>query len=73
MADWAACAAVERDPSTVSGAWVAKGTRVTVDAILANAGDYAPERIAEMFPGLSPEAARQIIEFHKQAVHAHSA
>jgi uncharacterized protein (DUF433 family) len=66
MADWRRCEVVERIPGKVSGAWIVKGTRVPVDAILANAQGHTPEQIAMMFEGLSAHDARQVIEFGGQ-------
>jgi uncharacterized protein (DUF433 family) len=66
MADWRRCEVVERIPGKVSGAWVVKGTRIPVDAILANAHGYTPEQIAMMFEGLSADDARRVIEFDCQ-------
>lgn len=34
MIDWSSCSALEQDPSRVSGAWVFRGTRVPVAALL---------------------------------------
>ena len=36
MSTWKTCAAVERDPEKVSGAWVFRGTRVPVSALFEN-------------------------------------
>ena len=36
MSNWKECAAVERDPRKVSGAWVFAGTRVPVSALFEN-------------------------------------
>jgi hypothetical protein len=36
MLDWSKCAAVERVPGKVSGAWLFKGTRVPVTALFEN-------------------------------------
>ena len=66
MTDWRRCDVVERIQGKVSGAWIVKGTRVPVDAILANADECSPEQIAMMFEGLSAHDARQVIEFDKQ-------
>ena len=41
MNDWSTCAAVERDPQKVSGAWVFRGTRVPVSALFENLEDGA--------------------------------
>lgn len=66
MTDWRRCEVVERIPGKVSGAWIVKGTRIPVDAILANAHGHTPEQIAMMFEGLSAHDARQVIEFGMQ-------
>jgi uncharacterized protein (DUF433 family) len=69
MMDWSKCPDVERIPGKVSGAWLVKGTRLPVDAILANADDYSPEEIAtDLFQGITPEIARRIITFARQNV-----
>jgi len=36
MIDWSTCAAVERHPARVSGAWVFRGTRVPISALFEN-------------------------------------
>jgi uncharacterized protein (DUF433 family) len=36
MLDWSKCTALESIPGKVSGAWVFRGTRVPVSAILKN-------------------------------------
>jgi uncharacterized protein (DUF433 family) len=65
--DWSACEDVERIPGKMSGAWLVKGTRLTVKAILENADDYTPEVIAnEIFEGVEPDTVRRIIEFARQ-------
>jgi len=65
--DWTQCPDAERIPGKVSGAWLAKGTRIPVQAILDNAEDFTPEQIAtEIYEGLSPDQARRIIEFARQ-------
>jgi len=68
-ADWSQCALVERIAGKVSGAWLVKGTRLPVWAIMNHADDYTPEEIAtEIFPGVSADVVRQIIEFAKSHV-----
>jgi uncharacterized protein (DUF433 family) len=41
MLEWASCSAVERSADKLSGAWVFKGTRVPVKALLDNLEDGA--------------------------------
>ena len=53
MLDWTQCAAVERVPGKVSGAWVFKATRVPVRALFENLEDGAfgtPWRAIGHFP-----------------------
>ena len=65
--DWSDCPDVERIPGKVSGAWLVKGTRVPVWAILENADDLTPEEIvSEVFEGLSAETVRRVVEFAKR-------
>jgi uncharacterized protein (DUF433 family) len=74
MIDWTACEVVERVPGRLGGALVVRGTRISVDLVLANAADgFAPSELSMMFPGLSEEDARRVIEFASQAAHAHPA
>jgi uncharacterized protein (DUF433 family) len=63
--DWSKCPEVERVPGKVSGAWVVKGTRVSVQAVIDNAEDgYTPEQIAgEIFEGLPLDRVRSVIRF----------
>ena len=63
MIDWSACNAVERDPQRVSGAWVFKGTRVSVAALFENLDDGAKlDEFLTWFPGVSREQARDVLE-----------
>lgn len=60
---WAGCTAVERDPQRLSGAWVFRGTRVPVAALFENLEDgiSLPEFV-ELFPGVTQEQARAVLE-----------
>ncbi len=44
--DWSQCPDVERIPGKVSGAWLVKGTRLPVWAIMEHADDYTADEIA---------------------------
>ncbi len=67
MIDWSKSPDAERIPGKVGGAWLVKGTRLPVDAILIHADDYTPEQIAtEIFQGITPEVTRRIIMFARQ-------
>ncbi|WP_158765757.1 DUF433 domain-containing protein [Terricaulis silvestris] len=57
--DWSQCPAVERNPAKVSGAWLFKGTRVPVVALLENLrGGATIDDFLAWFPGVEH---RQVI------------
>lgn len=63
MIDWSSCAAVERDPERVGGAWVFRGTRVPVAALFENLEDGAlASQFVEWFPGVTLEQVRAVLE-----------
>jgi uncharacterized protein (DUF433 family) len=67
MLDWSQCAAVERTPEKVSGAWVFRGTRVPVKALFENLEDGARvDVILEWFPGVTREQAEAVLR-HAEA------
>lgn len=60
---WAGCAAVERDPNRVSGAWVFQGTRIPVAALFENLEDgVSLAEFVELFPGVTEQQARLVLE-----------
>ncbi|MBI5387851.1 MAG: DUF433 domain-containing protein [Verrucomicrobia bacterium] len=64
MLDWQQCAAVERRPGKVSGAWLFKGTRVPVKALFENLEDGARvDDFLEWFPGVSHEQVEAVLEY----------
>ena len=63
MIDWSSCAAIERDPERVSGAWLFRGSRVPVSALFENLEDGVPVgEFVELFPGVTLEQARAVLE-----------
>jgi uncharacterized protein (DUF433 family) len=61
--NWADCPAVERDSQRVSGAWVFRGTRIPVAALLQNLEDgVSLVEFVELFPGVSTDQAQQVLE-----------
>ena len=63
MIDWSSCAVVERDRERVSGAWVFRGSRVPVAALFQNLeGGLPVGEFVELFPGVSLEQARAVLE-----------
>ncbi len=60
---WTGCPAVERDPLRVSGAWVFRGTRIPVAALFENLEDgVSLTEFVELFPGVTDQQARQVLE-----------
>jgi uncharacterized protein (DUF433 family) len=71
MLDWSQCAAVERTPAKVSGAWVFKGTRVPVKALFVNLEDGARvEEFLEWFPGVTREQVEAVLRHAEQSLAA---
>ena len=63
MIDWSSCAAVERDPERVSGAWIFRGTRIPVAALFENLEDGASAtQFVEWFPGVTLEQVRIVLD-----------
>lgn len=62
MIDWSTCAAVEREPQLLSGAWVFRGTRIPVAALFENLEDGVPVRqFVVLFPGFTLKQARAVL------------
>lgn len=69
MLDWSQCAAVERVPGKVSGAWLFKGTRVPVCALFENLQDGASiDDFIEWFPGVTREQVEAILEHAERSL-----
>jgi uncharacterized protein (DUF433 family) len=63
MLDWTQCAAVERVPGKVSGAWVFKTTRVPARALFENLEDGATvNEFLSWFPGVTREQVEAVLE-----------
>jgi uncharacterized protein (DUF433 family) len=69
MIDWTNCPDVESVPGRCGGQPVVKGTRIPVEAILANAADCTPEEIAgpDIYPDLSVDVVRRVLRFARLA------
>jgi uncharacterized protein (DUF433 family) len=71
MLDWSQCAAVERTPGKVSGAWVFKDTRVPVKALFENLEDGARvDDFLEWFPGVTREQVEAVLRHAEQSLAA---
>jgi uncharacterized protein (DUF433 family) len=63
MFDWSCCAAVERNPGRICGAWAFKGTRVPVKALFENLEDGATvDDFLDWFPGVTREQIQAVLE-----------
>jgi uncharacterized protein (DUF433 family) len=61
--DWSTCAAADRHPGRVSGAWVFHGTRIPLAALFENLEDgVSIGEFVELFPGVTLEQARSVLE-----------
>jgi len=64
MLDWSQCAAGERVPGKVSGAWLFRGTRVPVEALFANLEDgVSVDEFLAWFPGPTREQVLAVLRF----------
>jgi uncharacterized protein (DUF433 family) len=62
--DWSKCPEVESVPGKVSGAWVLRGTRVSVAAVFENLGDgLTIDEIVELYDGLTREQVLTVLNF----------
>jgi uncharacterized protein (DUF433 family) len=69
MLDWTQCAAVERVPGKVSGAWVFKTTRVPVRALFENLEDGATVNdFLTWFPGVTREQVEAVLEHAERSL-----
>jgi uncharacterized protein (DUF433 family) len=71
MLDWSKCAAVERIPGKVGGAWLFKDTRVPVKALFENIeGGATVQEFLEWFPGVSREQVDAVLEYAQRSLEA---
>jgi uncharacterized protein (DUF433 family) len=69
MLDWTTCAAVERNPQKLGGAWVFRGTRVPVSALFANLeGGATVDEFVEWFPGVTREQVNIVLDHAAQSL-----
>ncbi len=61
--NWAQCPVVESVPGKVSGAWVFRGTRVPVSAVLKNLKDLSVSEIVQEYPSVTPDQVRTVLDF----------
>ena len=62
IVDWSQCPVLESVPGKVSGAWVFRGTRVPVSAILRNL-TLPLDELLENFPSVTREQIEAVLDF----------
>ncbi|MEP7366861.1 MAG: DUF433 domain-containing protein [Acidobacteriota bacterium] len=60
--DWSQCPGLESIPGKVSGAWIFRGTRVPVSAILRNL-TLPLDQILESYPSVTREQIERVLDF----------
>ena len=63
MLDWSKCTALESIPGKLSGAWVFRGTRVPVSAILKNLKHMTPDQLVEDYPSVPRAQIEAVLDF----------
>jgi uncharacterized protein (DUF433 family) len=67
MTNWSTCSAVESDPNLVSGAWVFRGTRISVAALFENLeGGASLDDFVKWFPGTTLAQVEQVFNHAAQ-------
>ncbi len=69
--EWSRCSVLESNPDTQGGAWVFRGTRVPVTAILNNLGELSVPELAEEFPTVRREQITELLDFIARSVEPH--
>jgi len=59
----------EQSPDELSGAWVFRGTRISVKALFENLADGATiDQFLEWFPGVSRDNVLAVLEFTERSL-----
>ena len=61
--DWSRCSVLESKPDTQGGAWVFRGTRVPVAAILRNLSELSILELSQEFPTVRREQITELLDF----------
>ena len=65
--DWSRCPVLESKPDTQGGAWVFRGTRVPVTAILRNLSELSVPELSEEFPTVKRDQIAGLLDFIAQS------
>ena len=63
LIDWAQCPVLESIPGKVSGAYVFRGTRVPVSAVLNNLKNLTANEVVESFPSVTLQQIFSVLDF----------
>jgi uncharacterized protein (DUF433 family) len=63
LIDWSRCSVLESVPDKQDGAWVFRGTRVPVTAILRNLSELSVSELSQEFPTVKPEQIVELLDF----------
>ena len=66
--DWSLCPVLESKPDTQGGAWVFRGTRVPVTAILRNLSELSVPELSQEFPTVSRDQITGLLDFIAHSV-----
>ncbi len=69
--DWSQCPVLESVTGKVSGAWVFRGTRVPVSAILRNLKGLTISEVVEEYPSITRDQVRTVLDFVARSADAH--
>ena len=69
--DWSHCPVLESKPGTQGGAWVFRGTRVPVTAILRNLSELSVPELSQEFPTVRREQIAGLLDFIAQSAGTH--
>lgn len=61
--DWSRCSVLESKADVQGGAWVFKGTRVPVSAILRNLSELTIRELVREFPTVRREQIAELLDF----------
>jgi uncharacterized protein (DUF433 family) len=61
--DWSHCPVLESKPGAQGGAWVFRGTRVPVTAILRNLSELSVPELSQEFPTVRREEIAEVLDF----------
>lgn len=61
--DWSACRVLESVPGKLNGAWVFRGTRIPVSAVLKNLKEMSIAEVIVEYPSVTAEHVRSVLDF----------